>query len=373
LVNKGSGECIEIWNLVFIQFNANPDGTFSPLPAQHVDTGMGFERVCSIIQCTRNFQEFSNVCISNYETDVFRPIFDELEKLSGHRYASTLPQLSHTGQLVAVTPQERLDVAFRVIADHIRTLSFAIADGIQPGNTDRNYVLRRILRRAIRYGRVLGFQEPFFFKLVPVLARTMGDVFPEIRSRQTFVEDVLKREEVAFKSEYYQGLHDNSSKFQENNWLLPYVEVISSFNFNSLREVGYGNGKFLREISRTVPRVIGLDWAKSSVFSEQNIEIVQQDIGTADLDYVDVNCSADVLEHLPPDTLRSTLSKLHFSSKFNFHVIACYDDGHSHLSILQPDEWLFLFRQLSSAYNIYNITIRSGNVHKVVCAITNAK
>ena len=181
------------------------------------------------------------------------------------------------------------------------------------------------------------------------------------------------REEVAFKSEYYQGLHDNSSKFQENNWLLPYVEVISSFNFNSLREVGYGNGKFLREISRTVPRVIGLDWAKSSVFSEQNIEIVQQDIGTADLDYVDVNCSADVLEHLPPDTLRSTLSKLHFSSKFNFHVIACYDDGHSHLSILQPDEWLFLFRQLSSAYNIYNITIRSGNVHKVVCAITNAK
>jgi alanyl-tRNA synthetase len=206
LVNKGSAECIEIWNLVFIQFNANPDGSFSPLPAQHVDTGMGFERVCSIIQGTRNFEEFSNVCISNYETDVFRPIFDELEKLSGKHYASTLPQLNAAGQYVAVTPQEQLDVAFRVIADHIRTLSFAVADGIQPGNTDRNYVLRRILRRAIRYGRILGFREPFFFKLVPVLARTMGDVFPEIRSRQAFVEEILKREEVAFNKTLDRGI-----------------------------------------------------------------------------------------------------------------------------------------------------------------------
>jgi len=206
LVNKGSAECIEIWNLVFIQFNANPDGSFSPLPAQHVDTGMGFERVCSIIQGTRNFEEFSNVRISNYETDVFRPIFDELEKLSGKHYASTLPQQTATGQYVAITPQEQLDVAFRVIADHIRTLSFAVADGIQPGNTDRNYVLRRILRRAIRYGRILGFREPFFYKLVPVLSRTMGDVFPEIRSRQAFVEEVLKREEVAFNKTLDRGI-----------------------------------------------------------------------------------------------------------------------------------------------------------------------
>lgn len=206
LVNKGSGECIEIWNLVFIQFNANPDGTFSPLPAQHVDTGMGFERVCSIIQGTRNFEEFGNARISNYETDVFRPLFDELEKLSGKHYASTLPQQNASGQYVAITPQEQLDVAFRVIADHIRTLSFAIADGIQPGNTDRNYVLRRILRRAIRYGRILGFREPFFYKLVPVLSRTMGDVFPEIRSRQAFVEEVLKREEVAFNKTLDRGI-----------------------------------------------------------------------------------------------------------------------------------------------------------------------
>ena len=202
LVNKGTAECIEIWNLVFIQFNANPDGTFSPLPAKHVDTGMGFERVCSIIQGTNNFSDFANAKISNYETDVFRPIFDEIEKLSGKSYGSTLPAAGSTGE----SEQEKVDVAFRVIADHIRTLSFAIADGIQPGNTDRNYVLRRILRRAVRYGRTLGFREPFFYKLVDVLARSMGDVFPEIRSRQKHVEDVLRREEEAFNRTLDKGM-----------------------------------------------------------------------------------------------------------------------------------------------------------------------
>ncbi|HEY5752515.1 MAG TPA: alanine--tRNA ligase-related protein, partial [Chthoniobacterales bacterium] len=159
LVNVGDPRCIEIWNLVFIQFNANPDGTFSPLPAKHVDTGMGFERVASIVQGTKGFTDFKSAKISNYETDIFRPIFDEIEKLSGRKYTSTLPEPSSTG----ATDQEKTDIAFRVIADHIRTLSFAIADGIQPGNNDRNYVLRRILRRAVRYGRTLGFHEPFFY------------------------------------------------------------------------------------------------------------------------------------------------------------------------------------------------------------------
>ncbi len=209
LVNKGAAECIEIWNLVFIQFNANPDGTFSPLPAKHVDTGMGFERAASIIQGTKGFTDFANAKISNYETDIFRPIFDELEKLSGHRYGSTLPQPNEQGQIVPVSQQEKIDVAFRVIADHIRTLSFAIADGIQPGNNDRNYVLRRILRRAVRYGRTLGFQnyeEPFFWKLVDVLAKTMGNVFPEIRTKQKHVEEVLLREEVAFNKTLDRGI-----------------------------------------------------------------------------------------------------------------------------------------------------------------------
>ncbi|MFM8982624.1 MAG: alanine--tRNA ligase-related protein, partial [Spartobacteria bacterium] len=194
LVNKGSAECIEIWNLVFIQFNANPDGSFTPLPARHVDTGMGFERVTSIIQGTKNLTDFASARISNYETDIFRPIFDEIEKLSGKTYGSTLPASGSTGD----TEQEKTDVAFRVIADHIRTLSFAIADGIQPGNTDRNYVLRRILRRAVRYGRSLGLHEPFFHKLVDVLARTMGEVFPELRAKQKHIEQVLKLEEETF-------------------------------------------------------------------------------------------------------------------------------------------------------------------------------
>jgi alanyl-tRNA synthetase len=213
LVNQGDARCIEIWNLVFIQFNANPDGAFSPLPARHVDTGMGFERVASILQGTKDFTDFAHAQISNYETDIFRPIFDAIERLSGKRYGSTLPQPGSAGE----TEQERIDVAFRVIADHIRTLGFAIADGIQPGNTDRNYVLRRILRRAVRYGRTLGFHEPFFHKLVGVLADTMGDVFPEIRSKRTQVEAVIRIEEEAFNKTLDRGirLFEEAVEFSE--------------------------------------------------------------------------------------------------------------------------------------------------------------
>ncbi len=203
LVNKGSARCIEIWNLVFIQFNANSDGTFTPLPARHVDTGMGFERVTAIIQNTRAFTDFSRV-ISNYETDIFRPLFDRLEQLSGRRYGSTLPPAG--SPISELQPQIATDVAFRVIADHIRTLSFAIADGIQPGNTDRQYVLRRILRRAVRYGRSLGLHEPFFSKLVGVLTDTMGGVFPEIRIRQRHIEEVIRVEEEAFNKTLDRGI-----------------------------------------------------------------------------------------------------------------------------------------------------------------------
>jgi len=202
LVNGPTAACIEIWNNVFIQYNANPDGSFVPLPAQHVDTGMGFERVVSIIHGTKNFTDFENARISNYETDVFRPLFDEIEKLSGRQYASTLPAAGSTGE----TDQEKVDVAFRVIADHIRTLSFSIADGIVPGNSDRNYVLRRILRRAVRYGRTLGFTEPFFYKLVDTLASHMGDVFPELKQRKDFVKQTLKTEEEAFNRTLDKGI-----------------------------------------------------------------------------------------------------------------------------------------------------------------------
>ena len=201
LVNMGDARCIEIWNLVFIQFNANPDGAFVPLPQRHVDTGMGLERVTAMIQGTESFTDFSRP-ISNYETDVFRPIFDEIEKLSGKPYASTLPRSGSTGD----NEQEKVDVAFRVIGDHIRTLSFAIADGIQPSNEGRGYVLRRILRRAVRYGRTLGFHEPFFYQLVDVLVRTMADVFPELRHKQTVIKDTLRREEEAFNRTLDKGI-----------------------------------------------------------------------------------------------------------------------------------------------------------------------
>jgi alanyl-tRNA synthetase len=201
LVNKEDPRCIEIWNLVFIQFNANSDGTFTPLPQRHVDTGMGFERATAIIQLTKGLTDFSGT-ISNYETDVFRPIFDELEKISGKRYGSTLPKHGTAGE----NDQERLDIAFRVIADHIRALSFAIADGIIPSNEGRGYVLRRILRRAVRYGRTLGFHEPFFFKLVDVVAKTMGDVFPEVRTKQKAIKDTIRREEESFNKTLDKGI-----------------------------------------------------------------------------------------------------------------------------------------------------------------------
>jgi alanyl-tRNA synthetase len=191
LVNAGTPQCIEIWNLVFIQFNANPDGSLSPLPAKHVDTGMGFERVTSMIQCTGGFKDFTRT-ISNYETDVFSPIFRELEKLSGRKYTSDL--------------KNPTDIAFRVIADHIRCLGFAIADGIAPSNEGRGYVLRRILRRAVRYGRNLGFHEPFFYKLVEVVAGNFGDVFPELRRNRTKIEKTLHAEEESFNRTLDRGI-----------------------------------------------------------------------------------------------------------------------------------------------------------------------
>src|SRR6266567_4537130 len=201
LVNKEDPRCIEIWNLVFIQFNANPDGTFTPLPQHHVDTGMGFERVTAIIQGTKNLTDFVGT-ISNYETDIFRPIFNELEKLSGKRYGSTIPRQKSAGE----NEQEKIDVAFRVIADHIRALSFAIADGIIPSNEGRGYVLRRVLRRAVRYGRALGFHEPFFFKIADVVVETMGDVFPEVRAKQKTIKETIRREEEAFNKTLDRGI-----------------------------------------------------------------------------------------------------------------------------------------------------------------------
>ncbi len=203
LVNAGDPLCIEIWNLVFIQYNAEPDGTFRPLPATHVDTGLGFERVCSILQCTNGLTDFSQR-ISNYDTDVFTPLFKKLAEISGKSYEGTLPETRQTA-----TAQEQTDVAFRVIGDHIRTLSFSIADGILPGNKDRNYVLRRILRRTVRFGRTLGLGEdgePFLSKLVPTLVKEFGPAFPELETHQERIAETLDQEERSFNRTLDRGL-----------------------------------------------------------------------------------------------------------------------------------------------------------------------
>lgn len=200
LVNADSHLCIEIWNLVFIQFNADRKGNFTPLAAQHVDTGMGFERVAAVMQSTNGFTDFSRPT-SNYDTDVFSPIFDKVSELSGKSYQSTLPSDGKPDN-----EQEEIDIAFRVIGDHLRALCFSIADGILPGNGDRNYVLRRILRRGIRYGRTLGFEKPFFHLLAPTLIQQMGDFFPELIKRKELIIKTLNSEENSFNKTLDRGI-----------------------------------------------------------------------------------------------------------------------------------------------------------------------
>lgn len=189
LVNAGSPLCIEIWNLVFIQYNRDAQGTLHDLPSKHVDTGMGFERVCAVLQ-KKN---------SNYDTDVFMPIINAIEKLSGIKYDYKLPADDNS-------PTGQTNIAMRVIADHIRTLTFAIADGATPGNEGRGYVLRRLLRRAARYARKINLKEPFLYKLVQVVVDNFNYVFPEILSNKFNIEKIIKAEEESFNSTLDRGI-----------------------------------------------------------------------------------------------------------------------------------------------------------------------
>ncbi len=193
LVNAGDARVMEIWNLVFIQFNRAGDGKLTPLPAKHVDTGMGFERLCSVLQgmAAGRLGRFSN-----YDTDVFTPIFSAIQKVTGAGpYTGLLEDVDRS----AAKPDIMKDVAYRVIADHLRTLTFAVTDGAMPSNEGRGYVLRRILRRAVRYGRqYLNQHEPFLCKLVPALVEAMGGVFPELKKSPSHVIDVIRDEETSF-------------------------------------------------------------------------------------------------------------------------------------------------------------------------------
>ncbi len=182
LVNAGDARVMEIWNLVFIQNNRNDKGELENLPAKHVDTGAGFERICAVLQGRS----------SNYDTDVFMPIINKIAETVGKEYTGTLDSPT--------------DIAMRVIADHIRMLTFSITDGAIPGNEGRGYVLRRILRRAARFGRNLGMKEPFIYQIASSVVYSMGKAFPEIIEKQSHVERVIKSEEESFNATLDRGL-----------------------------------------------------------------------------------------------------------------------------------------------------------------------
>lgn len=213
LVNSSSPRCIEIWNHVFIQFNANTDGTVTPLAAKHIDTGMGFERVAGIHATTRGFTDFSAEP-SNYNADVFQPTFDRVAQLSGRKYTGSVPR-----ERSGLSDQETTDITFRVLADHARCVSCAIADGILPGNEGRNYVIRRILRRGIMYGRKnLGLKTGDFTALVEPVVQSLGDVFPELKTQRVMVEKAIRAEEESFGRTLDRGLAllDSFVKEREN-------------------------------------------------------------------------------------------------------------------------------------------------------------
>ena len=181
LVNADHPEVIEIWNLVFIQFERLSDSSLKSLPAKHVDTGMGFERLCMVIQGKK----------SSYDSDIFTPLISHLEKKSGQSYGT----------------DKQIDIALRVIVDHVRAITFAIGDGQLPSNNKAGYVIRRILRRAVRYGYTfLDFKEPFIYELLPILANQFKDVFPEIKSQEDFITRVIKEEETNFLRTLDKGL-----------------------------------------------------------------------------------------------------------------------------------------------------------------------
>ena len=195
LVNKDNPQVIEIWNVVFMQYNRKADGSLEPLPMHVIDTGMGFERLVRMLQDKH----------SNYDTDIFQPIIQQIEALSHQQYGFTTP----TGKLgEGSTEQEKIDIAMRVVADHLRAVAFSIADGQLPSNAKAGYVIRRILRRAVRYAYTfLNQKEAFLYKLLPTLVHEMGAAYPELPAQQELISRVIKEEEDSFLRTLEKGIN----------------------------------------------------------------------------------------------------------------------------------------------------------------------
>ena len=271
LVNADHPQVVEIWNNVFMEFNRKADGSLEKLPAQHVDTGMGFERLCMAMQ---------NVT-SNYDTDVFTPLIAKVEEITGLKYTdNTVKNISEE--------QNKTNIAIRVIVDHVRAVAFAIADGQLPSNGGAGYVIRRILRRAIRYGfTFLGTKEPFIYQLVDVLADQMGAFFPEIVSQKDLVKNVIREEEASFLRTLDQGLHLLDTVIEKTEGKVvdgaKAFELYDTFGFPIdltaliLREKGYDLDeagfeaamKAQKDRSRAASEVSKDDW---NVLIEGNVE-----------------------------------------------------------------------------------------------------
>lgn len=296
LVNNDDPQVIEIWNNVFMEFMRKADKSLEKLPAQHVDTGMGFERLVRVLQGKQ----------SNYDTDVFTPLLNKIEELSGLRYKPEEEE-KHKKQLV-------INIAMRVIADHIRTISFSIADGQLPSNTGAGYVIRRILRRAIRYGyQSLNIKEPFMYRIVPTLAHQMGEQFPELNSQKLLIEKVIKEEEIAFYKTLEIGLkridqvcieltNNKTSKIIDGKIVF---ELYDTFGFpldlTSLIARGYdlsideeGFNKYLKEQkdrSRAATSVDTDDWVNVIAKKDDN-NIVTDFVG-----YEELECEAQIVRY----------------------------------------------------------------------------
>ena len=280
LVNKDDPEVIEIWNLVFMQYNRLANGTLVDLPAKHVDTGMGFERLVRVMQGKK----------SNYDTDVFTPIINEISKLSGIEYGKN----------------EKSDIAMRVVADHLRAVSFAITDGQLPSNNGAGYVIRRILRRAVRYGYTfLKFTEPFVYKLLPVLVSEMGEQYPEIKAQEMLVSKVIFEEEASFLRTLALGIKRFENYVEQNKGAKLIdgafaFELFDTYGFpvdltNLMAEEkglevdmeGFNNNlKEQKDRSRKAAEKMSGDW----------VELIHEDKPTTFVGYTEMECQAKILK-----------------------------------------------------------------------------